>query len=76
MAGKTIFTHLFLSYVYFYVSFPELITILIRWLWTSAALSKEGWVPWDHQVTNAAPAVLLWKKGASTIRVRMPGLYR
>ncbi len=47
-----------------------------RWLWTSATLGRDGWIPWDHQVTNAAPAVLLWKKGSTIIKVRMPGLYR
>lgn len=47
-----------------------------RWLWTSGTLEKDGWVPWDHQVTNAAPAVLQWKKGTTVIKVRMPGLYR
>lgn len=47
-----------------------------RWLWTSGQLVKDGWVPWDAQVVNAAPAVLVWKKGATTINVRLPGLYR
>jgi len=47
-----------------------------RWLWTSGQLVKDGWVPWDVQAVNAAPQVLLWRKGSSSLQVRLPGLYR
>lgn len=35
----------------------------------------EQWVPWDLQVINASPSVILWKKKSATITVRVPGLY-
>lgn len=47
-----------------------------RWLWTSGQLVKDGWVPWDVQAVNAAPQVFLWRKGSSSVQVRLPGLYK
>ena len=47
-----------------------------RWLWTSGQLINQNWLPWDSEVINAAPNMLLWKKGCSAIKVRLPGLYR
>jgi len=47
-----------------------------RWLWTNGKIAKDGWVPWDTEVQNAAPAVLIWRKGSTTITARIPGLYR
>jgi hypothetical protein len=47
-----------------------------RFLWTTGHLVEEGWVPWDIQVANAAPATILWKKAATKLQIRVPGLYR
>jgi hypothetical protein len=47
-----------------------------RWLWTSGQLSRDGWIPWDVEVVNAAPAALQWKKSAAVVKARLPGLYR
>lgn len=47
-----------------------------RWLWTSGQIVEGGWIPWDTEVINAAPNVLMWKKGGSAIKVRLSGLYR
>lgn len=47
-----------------------------RWLWTSGRVAKGGWLPWDAEVVNAAPALFLWRQGASSITTRAPGLYR
>ena len=62
-----------------------------RWLWTSGQLLRDStsntntnnnstnsssWIAWDTEAVNAAPAILCWKKGATNIQIRMPGLYR
>ena len=50
--------------------------VLRRWLWTNGKIAKDGWVPWDTEVQNAAPAMLLWRPGSTTITTRIPGLYK
>jgi hypothetical protein len=57
-------------------SFYSLCCVVCRWLWTNGKIGKDGWVPWDTEVQNAAPAVLLWRQGSTTITARIPGLYR
>lgn len=47
-----------------------------RWLWTNGKIGRDGWIPWDTEVQNAAPAMLSWIKGSTSISARMPGLYR
>ncbi len=48
----------------------------LRWLWTNGKISKDGWIPWDTEVQNAAPAMLLWRAGSTAITTRIPGLYK
>ena len=47
-----------------------------RFLWTNGVLVNDGWIPWDIQVINAAPSIILWQKNTTCITVRIPGLYR
>ena len=47
-----------------------------RWLWTTGKLLKEGWVPWDTEVSNALPSSLVWRPNTATVVARPPGLYR
>lgn len=45
---------------------------------SSLALPKVlrgGWIPWEVQVLNAAPASLIWKTEAEAITCVAPGLY-
>ena len=46
-----------------------------RWLWRSGKILKGGWIPWEVQVTNAAPGALIWKPGAGDVTCAAPGLY-
>lgn len=43
---------------------------------TSTTNHSSSWISWDTEAINAAPAILCWKQGATSIQVRMPGLYR
>lgn len=50
---------------------------MVRFLWTTGSVGKENHlIPWNLQVVNAAPAVILWRKNTTTIEVKVPGLYR
>ena len=46
-----------------------------RWLWRSGKILRGGWVPWEVQVNNAAPASLIWKAEAESVTCVAPGLY-
>lgn len=43
---------------------------------TSSTTNGASWIPWDTEVVNAAPAILCWKRGVTSIKTRMAGLYR
>ena len=43
---------------------------------SSGSSSGSSWIPWDTEVVNAAPAILCWKRGVTSIKTRMPGLYK
>jgi hypothetical protein len=47
-----------------------------RWLWTSGQREADGWIPWDVEVQNSAPATMLWTAGSYSVRARVPGLYK
>ena len=35
-----------------------------------------SWIPWDTQIMNSVPSIILWKKNTTEITIRIPGLYR
>lgn len=41
----------------------------------AGVLSASCWVPWERQVINASPQVLLWRRDSPVITVKVPGLY-
>jgi hypothetical protein len=41
----------------------------------AGVLSASCWVPWERQVLNASPQVLLWRRDSPVITVKVPGLY-
>ena len=47
-----------------------------RYLWTKGILDDNDWILWDVQAANYQSSQLSWSPGSTTIRTKMPGLYR
>ncbi len=52
--------------------------ISFRWLWTSGMLTKEGYIPWDNEISNISPHSFVWNKDTNPniITVKLGELYR
>jgi hypothetical protein len=46
-----------------------------RWLCRSGTLLRGGWVPWEVEAVNTAPACLGYERSVSGITATPPGLY-
>jgi hypothetical protein len=42
----------------------------------SSSNSNSCWIPWDTQIMNVVPNIILWEKNSPEITIRVPGLYR
>ncbi|OMJ93944.1 hypothetical protein SteCoe_3000 [Stentor coeruleus] len=62
-------------------SFERSITLLWsgnslgRWAWKSGDLRNSNLIPWEQQLCNTIPEILMWEKDKTSIVIMTPGIY-